>query len=102
MTRITGRLAGNPAENGTDGLAYVNKRRTHRRRVLKAGSIILNGGCSKFDCTIRNLNEFGALLNMSDITALPDAFEFKIDNEGTTRAAVVIWKNGTSIGVQFY
>ena len=43
-----------------------------RRRVLKAGSIVFGG--SAIDCTVRNLSETGAALEVVTPLFIPDRF----------------------------
>ena len=43
-----------------------------RRRVLKAGSIEFGGGA--IDCTIRNISETGAALEVVSPLYIPDRF----------------------------
>lgn len=101
MAHIMSGMVQNSTNGHINGNGLIEKRRVHRRRILKSGSIIINSGYSKFDCTVRNLNENGALLKMSDVTELPSRFELEIDGDGIARAVEVVWKHDTQIGVSF-
>ncbi len=75
------------------------QRHQPRHRTLKGGSIAFNsGGC---DCTIRNLSDAGALLEIETPTAIPDAFTLIIKPEYLKRACTVIWRRDKRIGVHF-
>lgn len=89
------------AENETHSIDFLNKRTAHRRRMLKSGSIIINEGYSKFNCIVRNLNENGAMLEMTDVTGLPSAFELNVGEDDFSCKVGIVWKSGTRIGVAF-
>ena len=88
-------------ENETHSIDFLNKRAAHRRRVLKSGSITINEGYSKFDCTVRNINENGAMLEMNYVTELPSNFKLNIGEADFLRNVCVVWKNKTRLGVSF-
>lgn len=101
MTQMINEVVQNSTQGSTFGTDQPDKRRIHRRRMLKSGSIVINSGYSKFDCIVKNLNENGAMLNMTDATELPSQFELAIGEEGATRKVNVVWKHGSRIGLSF-
>lgn len=76
-------------------------RRSPRQRVLKAGKIIYGGGTIVIDCTIRNLSETGARLQVPTSIPIPDKFEFAEAASGKRRNAIVMWRKGDLMGIQF-
>jgi hypothetical protein len=79
----------------------MSERRRHfRRRVLKAAKISFNRG-SVIDCTVRNISEHGALLQVAWPIGIPDDFELVLDGKGPSRACRVVWRKGLQIGVEF-
>jgi hypothetical protein len=70
-----------------------------RRRVLKAGSIEFGGG--EFECTIRNVSETGAALEVITPLYIPDRFTLVVQSEESKRACRVIWRKQKRIGVTF-
>ena len=71
-----------------------------RRKVLKAGSIVLvNGGV--IGCTIRNLSSTGASLEVTSPMGIPDEFSLTIEMEHRTRSCKVVWRKEKRIGVAF-
>jgi len=70
-----------------------------RRRVLKAGSIEFGGG--EFECTIRNLSETGAALEVMTPLYIPDRFTLVFQSEESKRACRVVWRKQKRIGVTF-
>ncbi|MEO6840976.1 MAG: PilZ domain-containing protein [Bradyrhizobium sp.] len=74
------------------------KRAALRQRVLKAGIIEFNGGT--IDCTVRNISETGAALEVASPVGIPP--EFKLLISGTrSRHCQVMWHKENRIGVAF-
>jgi hypothetical protein len=70
-----------------------------RHRVLKAGTIEFGGGA--IDCTITNLSDTGAALDVSSPVGIPDHFSLFVQADGTHLACTVIWRKEKRIGVRF-
>jgi len=70
-----------------------------RHRVLKAGTIEFGGGA--IDCTIRNLSENGAALEVASPVGIPDQFDLVVPAEHLHRRCRVIWRKQKRIGVAF-
>ena len=71
--------------------------RAARRRLLKAGSIAFNGG--GIDCTVRNISETGAALDVASPVGIPRHFILASDN--VRRVCTVVWRKAKRIGVKF-
>jgi hypothetical protein len=54
-----------------------------RRRALKAGSIGFGGGA--IDCTVRNISDVGATLEVVTPLFIPDRFKLIIQSDGLNR-----------------
>jgi hypothetical protein len=78
-----------------------DKRREHRQRVLKAGKIVYASGSIVIDCTIRNLSDTGARLQVPTTVAIPDRFELVEAASGRRHPARVIWRKADLMGVRF-
>jgi len=76
-----------------------NNRVAPRHRVLKAGSIEFNGGV--IDCTVRNISDTGAALEVATPLGVPDAFWLLISGDHTRRHCRVAWRRDKRIGVAF-
>ena len=76
------------------------RRRRMRRRVLKAAKIGFNRG-SIIDCTVRNISEHGALLQVASPLGIPDSFDLMLDGEKMLLACRVIWRKERQIGIEF-
>ncbi len=76
------------------------KRNKQRLRTLKGGSIIY-GLAAAIDCTIRNMSETGACLEVSNTVGIPDDFTLLIKPEFVKRNCHVAWRSLQKLGVQF-
>jgi hypothetical protein len=74
-------------------------RAASRRRVLKAGSIEFAD--SAIDCTIRNISENGAALDVKSPLYIPDRVMLVMQTEQSKRACRVVWRKERRIGVTF-
>ena len=76
-----------------------NHRIAPRRRVLKAGSIEFGGGA--IDCTVRNLSETGAALEIVSPLYIPDRFTLVVRTDQLKRPCRIVWQTERRIGVAF-
>jgi PilZ domain-containing protein len=70
-----------------------------RRRVLKAGSIEFSGGA--IDCTVRNISQTGAALEVVTPLYIPDRFTLAVQTEQLKRPCHIVWRKEKRIGVAF-
>ena len=75
------------------------RRNGSRRRVLKTGLIECGGTAS--ECTVRNLSESGAALQVVSPLYIPEHFTLFIQSEQSKRTCSVVWRTGKRIGVAF-
>ncbi|WP_022719710.1 PilZ domain-containing protein [Rhodopseudomonas sp. B29] len=78
----------------------IEKRASPRQRVFKRGTIVMAGG-GGFDCTVRNLSETGARIDLSDPVELPDRFLLVIESENSMRRCRPVWNTAARIGLAF-
>jgi hypothetical protein len=79
--------------------AGQQNRRTPRHRVLKAGTIEFGGGA--IDCTVRNLSDAGAALDIASPVGIPDKFILFLQTDGSRHRCVMRWRMERRIGVAF-
>lgn len=79
----------------------AENRAKSRQRTLKLGKIVFNGRSSVIDCTIRNLSDGGACLELPAGLGFPDAFDLMIGSAGWRRPCRVTWRSRNRIGVAF-
>jgi hypothetical protein len=68
-----------------------------RHRVLKAGSIQFGGG--SIDCTVRNISDTGAALDVTSPLGIPA--QFILVTDGNHLSCRVVWRKEKRIGVTF-
>ena len=68
-----------------------------RHRVLKGARIQFGGG--SIDCTVRNISETGAALEVTSPLGIPTEFTLVTENE--QRPCRVVWRKEKRIGVTF-
>jgi hypothetical protein len=73
-------------------------RKARRTRVLKSGKILL--GSHAVPCTVHNLSETGACLEVQTTYGIPTTFEFVLQSQ-PPRSCKVVWLGDTKMGVHF-
>jgi hypothetical protein len=85
-----------------DAKAGQPERRAARRmRTLKGARIILNGGYSVLACTVKNLTDAGAMLQLGETTGVPTHFDLEVEPGRPLRKCSVRWRSPTVLGVSF-
>ena len=80
-------------------IAVENKRVAARKRVLKTGYIVFSYNVPKLECTVRNISETGASIQVSTTIGIPSSFDVIID--GARRHCLSVWRTDTKIGIAF-
>ena len=73
-------------------------RTIQRRRTLKPGTISFGGGT--IDCTVRNLSDAGAALDVTSPVGIPDRFTLVVDTD-RQKPCRIVWRKEKRIGVRF-
>ena len=76
----------------------VDNRKTPRIRKFKDGRILL--GSLELPCTIRDLSEIGACLEVHATHGIPAIFRLAMPNR-TPKTCKVMWRDYTKLGVHF-
>lgn len=79
----------------------MEERRKHpRSRVLKSGKIAISDKAPKIECTVRNLSEFGACLELPSGTfGIPTDFTLLL--AGASHSCRVTWRTMQRLGLAF-
>ena len=79
----------------------TENRKSPRHRVFKAAKIQFNraGG---IDCTVRNISDGGACLDVASPLGIPQVFDLHIPSEHQVRTCHLVWKTERRIGVAFH
>jgi hypothetical protein len=75
------------------------KRVMARHRVLKAGTVEFGGGT--IDCTVRNVSNTGAALDVASPVGIPDQFTLVLPGDGLHMPCHVVWRKQRRLGVAF-
>ena len=76
-----------------------NKRVAARTRVFKTGYIVFSDKVPKLECTVRNVSDTGASIQVSTTIGIPSSFDVIID--GARRHRLSVWRTDTKIGIAF-
>jgi PilZ domain len=83
------------------GSGAPDRRRSHRRRVLKSALIVFNKGHCTLGCQILDVSDTGALVMPADMFLCPrDEFVLK-PRVGSSRDCEVVWRKMDKVGVRF-
>jgi hypothetical protein len=77
----------------------AEERRIAPRRILKAGSISFGGGV--IDCTVCNISDAGATLEVVTPLFIPDRFKLIIQSDGLNRPCHIVWRKERRMGIAF-
>ena len=75
-------------------------RRSARKRTLKSGTIVFNGGAA-IDCLVRNVSDTGACLEIESPVGIPDSFTLVIKADNVRKPCQVAWLAARRMGVRF-
>jgi hypothetical protein len=75
--------------------------RASRPRVLNGGKLVLNDGKGVIDCVVRDMNEKGAKVRLTDATVLPENVELLVSKNQMLYPAEVRWNRNSEAGLQF-
>ena len=76
-------------------------RSSARRRALKDARIINRDLQLIINCTLRNLSERGALLDLNTPVWIPNEFDLCIKAENIVAPCQVVWREGQTVGIKF-
>ena len=76
-----------------------DKRIAPRKRVLKGAFIVTGEKAPRLPCTVKNISDTGAALQVSTTFGLPAAFDLIVDNQRFHCRSM--WRTETKIGVRF-
>jgi hypothetical protein len=76
------------------------RRKVVRTRVLKGAKLLL-GEYSVIDCTLRNVTNVGAAVEMPNTLDLSETFDMTFDGGHSFRRCRCVWRKLTRMGVEF-
>jgi hypothetical protein len=78
----------------------IERRRYRRLPTQKAAKVVVNYN-SVIDCTVRDLTDAGARLEIPSANALPQTFDLITDGPDGTHLCQVVWRAQDNVGVSF-
>lgn len=78
----------------------LERRRFPRTKVFK-GAKLISAGCLTVNCTVRNLSNHGACLQLPSTLDLAAEFDLSFDKGRTLRKCRIVWQIFTNVGVSF-
>ena len=83
------------------GVGHMFERRKRERRASdEAAHIIFDEPDSRMDCTIRDLSDNGACVEVSNSRLVPSLFKL-VRSSGATVLCRVAWRTRSKLGVTF-
>ena len=82
-------------------MQMVESRRTERVRSFLRARIVFNNQNSTIDCTVKNISETGAKLDVGNALTVPAIFDLEIPQKGRSYRAKIMWRDEQSMGVTF-
>jgi|SoiMetStandDraft_2_1073263.scaffolds.fasta_scaffold428407_2 hypothetical protein len=80
----------------------LDRRRSARRTVVENAWIIdKKGGWSLVDCTVRDLSDGGAKLQIDPALEIPTHFDLLLGNELEIIPVCIKWRRRNFVGVEF-
>ncbi|MCP3384381.1 MULTISPECIES: PilZ domain-containing protein [unclassified Bradyrhizobium] len=77
----------------------IEKRAAQRHRVFKGGTITFEN--SGIACTVRNMSDGGAAIDLENPAILPQSFTLSISRDNFVRDCRTVWRNDKRIGLAF-
>jgi hypothetical protein len=84
----------------TDDAIFPERRRSVRRRALKAATIVVGHGEPDIACFVRDISDTGVRIKLGDGVAVPDDFVIRIGNDAP-RPCRIVWRGEGQLGVTF-
>ncbi|WP_158812458.1 PilZ domain-containing protein [Methylocapsa sp. S129] len=79
----------------------IESRRSPRVRTFLQARISYSDGAISTACTVNQLSEVGARINLASTFSLPETFEITIPQRGISRRARLVWRRDDLAGVDF-
>ena len=85
----------------TKDIAEFEQRRSRRRPVYMKGSISHATISEDLVCTVREISQDGARLEVPHARNLPLTFLFRLEGETALRLCTTAWRSDSQVGVEF-
>jgi len=79
----------------------VERRRAPREHVYYGATLAYNTRASTSTCLVRNLNEFGAKIQLDANLALPEEVDIAVERKQLFGKARMVWRDAAAVGLVF-
>lgn len=79
----------------------TERRADIRHKALKSAKLAYNAGYGAMECVVRNISKGGARLTFAYAVGVPNHFSIRISDDPVGRDAVVRWRFGHMVGIEF-
>lgn len=79
----------------------ADTRRSQRVRTFLQARVSYSEGAISTACTVNQLSDVGARLNITSAFSLPETFEVAIPQRGIARRARLVWRKDDQAGIDF-
>lgn len=80
-------------------IPIAERRSETRRRVFKGG--VITFGSAGVDCTVRNMSNNGAAVDIANAAVIPRTFRLAIKTDDFMARCRVVWNIGQRYGIAF-
>lgn len=87
--------------SGWTGGQSAEDRRSPRKRVARAATMIASPHAPEIPCVVLELSATGAKLHVHGSQDLPQRFQLAIEQDGLMRPCTLIWRRRNHAGIQF-
>jgi PilZ domain len=77
------------------------RRDVTRTRIQRNAKIIAPRGAQIIHCTVQNITNGGACLQVANTYGVPETFELTFEQGRTRRPCRVVWRSADELGVAF-
>jgi hypothetical protein len=84
-----------------DDIKSTEARRSLRVRTFLEARVSYSDGAISTACTVNQLSDVGARLNITSAFSLPEIFEVAIPQRGILRRARLVWRKDDQAGINF-
>lgn len=82
-------------------MTMVESRRAERVRSFLRARIVFNNQNSTIDCTVKNISQTGAKIEIANSLSVPAEFDLDVPQRGKVYRAKIVWRDADSMGVTF-
>ena len=79
----------------------IKERQNNRLRTILGAQAVFGNGLLSVECQVRDISDVGAKLTSDRPMDIPDEFQLEVPRKHLSHKAVVRWREGNALGVEF-